>query len=102
MNQEALNIIRSAFPAAPWVWPRFRDIFGVERNSPYVYSDQHGWSITVSHDTHGHWRGHFNQRRDGNGVVTTSRETLADCLAELKTQIGIERDMISLILDGRK
>lgn len=102
MNQEALDIIRSAFPAGEWVWPTYRDICGVDRHSPYVYSHQHGWTLTVSTDGYGKWRGAFNQRSSGNGVVTTGHETLGGCLAELKTQISIERDMIALILDGHQ
>ena len=102
INDDTLAIIRAAFPAAEWVWPQYKDICGVVRPSPYVYSHQHGWSITVALDTDGMWRGAFDQRSSGNGVATTACDTLDGCLAQLRVQIRTERDFLQMILECNK
>ena len=99
MTEDALTTIRAAFPAAEWVWPEYKDICGVMHPSPYVYSHQHGWSLTVSKDTWGKWRGSFDSRSLGGGPVTTSA-TLEEVLAQLRVLIRTEGDHLTMILEG--
>ena len=98
MTDADFKAMREAFPAEAWIWPRYKDVCGVDRNSPYAFSHQQGWSLTVSADSYGGWVGNLSQRSTGGGCITKRCETLEECLVELRKCVLAEMDALYLIL----